>query len=430
MHALPHDDDSRSEALSQQCTGLSMDASTVEDLLAEFQIWYELDRKAKQRYQAQLAPDFRLIKYLQRDENALSTYLSLLLDPHGQHGQGDLYLGKFLALLPEKTFQPTAADHLGSHTEFRLPSNRRLDVYLRFRTGGIAIENKPWAVDQEEQIHDYAKYLDSQYPEGNWILIYLSNGDISDHSLPKCSPVHLTDRVVSLDFFSLAGWLDECAVLTRAMSVRLFIETVAQFIREQINGDFQLDNGHELTELMLRNKKNLRGAFYIAQHLHEVKRKLWRNFADHLDSKLAALGAELVFEEELMDGTPHSVIGVRLSPTDRCGLSWAFNRRNHEELYFGIRVFSEDDTKKINSGKIRREMDNLCDVPGRTTSWWPWWTFDSRAFTSHPIPKNWANNPDAWLALQDRSDEGFATQIIEMVKCMQSNFDLSLLKGR
>ncbi len=407
-----------------------MEASVIEDLLIEFQIWYDLDLKAKQKYQAKLAPDFRLIDFLQRDENALSTYLSLLLDPVGRHGQGDVYLAKFLALLPESSFQPATADHLSSHTEFRLPSNRRLDLYLRFRTGGLAIENKPWATDQKKQVYDYATYLDSQHLDERWTLIYLSNGEISEHSLPKHAPAHLADRVVSLDFFRLAGWLDECAVLTRAASVRLFVETVAQFIREQVNGEMQLDNGQELTELMLRNEKNLRGAFYISQHLHEVKRQLWRDFADHLRGELNALGAELVFDEELIDGAADNVIGVRLNPADRCGPSWAFNKRNHEGLYFGICAFSEADTKRIDSGKIKRAMDKLCDFPGRTTVWWPWWTFDSRAFTSHPVPSNWLNNADAWLGLQDKSHEGFAAIIIETVKRMQSDFDISLLQGR
>lgn len=88
-----------------------MEASVIEDLLTEFQIWYDLDLKAKQKYQAQLAPDFRLIDFLQRDENALSAYLSLLLDPLGRHGQGDVYLTKFLGLFPEARYQPATADH-------------------------------------------------------------------------------------------------------------------------------------------------------------------------------------------------------------------------------------------------------------------------------------------------------------------------------
>lgn len=52
-----------------------MDFVGAEQLLGEFQLWNDLDSKAKRRYQAQLAPDFRLMMFLQRDENALSRYL-------------------------------------------------------------------------------------------------------------------------------------------------------------------------------------------------------------------------------------------------------------------------------------------------------------------------------------------------------------------
>ena len=407
-----------------------MDANVVENLLAEFQVWYDLDLKAKQKYQAQLAPDFRLIDYLQRDENALSSYLGLLLDPRGRHGQGDLYLTRFLALFPDADYQPIAADNLNSYTEFRLPSSRRLDIYLRFGTGGVAIENKPWASDQKEQLYDYATYLDGQHPGGSWTLIYLSNGDISEHTLPKHAPSRLTDRIVGLDFFTLAGWLEECAVVTRAAAVRLFIETVAQFIRERINGELQLDSGQELTQLMLRNEKNLRGAFYISQHLHEVKRQLWRDFVDHLRGELKALGTDLVFDEELIDGGAHCVIAARFNPADICGPSWAFNKRNHEELYFGICAFSEAESKKMDAGKIKSAMDKFCGVSGRTTNWWPWWTFDPRAFSSHPVPSNWANNADAWLSLRDKSPEGFSVMVVQTIKRMQVEFDLRLLQSR
>lgn len=59
-----------------------MNIGAVEDLLNEFHLWYDVDQQAKRRYQAQLAPDFQLMAFLRSDENALSAYLSLLLDPN------------------------------------------------------------------------------------------------------------------------------------------------------------------------------------------------------------------------------------------------------------------------------------------------------------------------------------------------------------
>lgn len=58
-----------------------MHLAAAEQLLGEFKLWHDLDREAKHRYQAQLAPDFKLMMFLRRDENALSSYVSMLLDP-------------------------------------------------------------------------------------------------------------------------------------------------------------------------------------------------------------------------------------------------------------------------------------------------------------------------------------------------------------
>lgn len=52
--------------------------------------------EAKSRYAAELAPDFHLFDHLRHNEVALSRYLGLLLDSQGAHGQGELFLSRFL----------------------------------------------------------------------------------------------------------------------------------------------------------------------------------------------------------------------------------------------------------------------------------------------------------------------------------------------
>lgn len=197
---------------------------------------------------------------------------------------------------------------LGTHTEFRLPSHRRMDIYLQFRNGGLAIENKPWASDQKDQLLDYARYLKSQHTNDQWGLIYLCNGEINEHTLPMNTPTALTEKVTTLDFFQLARWLDDCALHTRAPAVRLFVEALAQFIREHINGELLVENGQELTALILRNEENVKAAFQISQQLHAAKRQIWEEFEVYVREALLRLGAELVFDEALIEGTPHSKI--------------------------------------------------------------------------------------------------------------------------
>ena len=405
-----------------------MHLAAAEQLLGEFKLWHDLDRQAKHRYQAQLAPDFKLMMFLQRDENALSSYVSMLLDPKGSHGQGDLYLTKFLALLPDTVAFASSEELLGAHTEFRLPSHRRMDIYLQFRNGGLAIENKPWASDQKDQLLDYARYLKSQHTNDHWGLIYLCNGEINEHTLPKNTPTDLTEKVTTLDFFQLARWLDDCALHTRAPAVRLLVEALAQFIREHINGELLVDNGQELTALILRNEENVKAAFQISQQLHAAKRQIWEEFEVYVRKALLSLGADLVFEEALIEGTPHSKIGIRFTPGDVCGPSWAFNKRNHQDLYFGISAWDYEDIESMQTQAIQTEMSAFCAMSSLTpTNWWPWWTYDTRAFSPSPVHSNWDTEPNAWLALKNHGQQGFAAQIINVATRFKAEFNLALL---
>ena len=70
-----------------------------------------------------------------------------------------------------------------------ITANRRIDIYVKMGQGKathcLAIENKPYAEDQKDQVKDYLKYLEKRYSE-RFFLIYLSpRGEgPSDWSLP------------------------------------------------------------------------------------------------------------------------------------------------------------------------------------------------------------------------------------------------------
>lgn len=369
----------------------------AEKLLLEFNAWYTSEQSARQRYQAQLAPEFSLLDYLRRDEMALSEYLAMLLDPHGAHGQGDLYLQNFLCMpnVQKLTGWLDSQGSLRVDTEYRLPNKRRMDIYLHNGSCGLGIENKPWAVDQTNQLRDYAQYLHDQFPNGQWLLIYLCNGEMSESSLPADTPEHLRRRVVALDFYDLASWLEDSALHTQALPVRLFVEALAQFVREHINGEPSLDNGQELTQLVLRTPENLKAAFSITQHLREVKRQLWRDCLAHLQHELADLDVELLWDDSLLDGQRYASLGIRFHSADRYLLGWGFDRANHGALHFGICVWDEANTGREDALRVNQAMSELCQLDGARSDWWPWWTYDTKAGMGQRFPRDWDLDPDA-----------------------------------
>ncbi|WP_228669743.1 PD-(D/E)XK nuclease family protein [Dickeya parazeae] len=74
----------------------------------------------------------------------------------------------------------------GGDCEVTVENGRKIDLLLTFLDGVIAIENKPWAADQENQLRDYALWLNKR--ERPWTLIYLCNHEPSELSLPEHTP--------------------------------------------------------------------------------------------------------------------------------------------------------------------------------------------------------------------------------------------------
>ncbi|GKS76184.1 hypothetical protein AVME950_14830 [Acidovorax sp. SUPP950] len=158
-------------------------------LLQQVQVRQQARRIAAQQFARQLAPDFSLLEYLRRNEMAISEYLSLLLDPAGSHGQGPLFLHRFLQVLSVE--HPDASWTLGSQ-RCRIQREKsinggRMDIHLELDRGCICIENKPWAADQIGQLQNYARHLESAALGRPWMLVYLCSAGPSSRSIDEKS---------------------------------------------------------------------------------------------------------------------------------------------------------------------------------------------------------------------------------------------------
>ena len=123
-----------------------------------------------------LATRFNVFDYIQPSENGLSDIIADLLRPGGRHGQGDAFLKEFIGTMDGTTSATwkSCAVYRERATTFIENSQRRLDVLIELDGFGVAIENKPWAGEQHEQIHDYVAHLHlklaGQMREGSTIV--------------------------------------------------------------------------------------------------------------------------------------------------------------------------------------------------------------------------------------------------------------------
>ena len=124
---------------------------------AELAPHLETARALESEMDRHLARRFNVLDYVKTDELGLSRILADLLDPDGPHGQGTLFLERFVDGLEDLRDWPDLRDRrISVDVEHVIRANRRIDIYIEIgdakATHCLAIENKPYAEDQKNQI--------------------------------------------------------------------------------------------------------------------------------------------------------------------------------------------------------------------------------------------------------------------------------------
>ena len=132
----------------------------------------ETARTLERELDSRLARRFSAFDYLRTDELGLSRIVGDLLNPRGAHGQGPLFLRTLLNGL-QGFDAPDDLNRAHVTLEETIDDDRRLDIHVHVdERHGLAIENKPWAADQKDQVRDYLDWLKRRYRR--FVLIYLS----------------------------------------------------------------------------------------------------------------------------------------------------------------------------------------------------------------------------------------------------------------
>ena len=261
----------------------------------------ELDRR--------LARKFNAFDYLRTDEQGLSKLIADLLDPKGKHGQGDAFLCRFLDLLGTAGF-----DRLGDlrngrvHIEFPIKDQRRLDIVVHTDRRCLAIENKPYADDQPDQIKDYLDGLRSHYEE--FLLLYLSpQGESPSEDSVRPADLqgeagkslrimpyhHRVKDVWDDDFertdFGLTHWLRECSVHCDVERLCWFLREAETYCEKKFGGSAVTKGENDIIkDFVLADDRNWTTALAIKEALPEILAVVHRQFLESISSRLTALG--------------------------------------------------------------------------------------------------------------------------------------------
>ncbi|WP_428273468.1 PD-(D/E)XK nuclease family protein [Candidatus Palauibacter sp.] len=315
----------------------------------------EAARKLERELDRHLAHRFNVFNYMGEDhpsEVLLSRIIGDLLNPAERHGQGTSLLGLLLERLPAPSGTPKPRPDFSKPVRVQLErlisGGRLIDITVDVATGAgpwcLAIENKPFAGDQPNQVRDYLKYLKDEY-EDRFLLIYLSpRGEgPTDYSLPKEELPRWRGRLVVMPYwrdpesagregeyaeeneggledeeetgapaavtggeaddapedeqtlpddvfadfrtrFSLADWFAACRTQCHADRLRWFLRDAEEFCRQQFGGHSMATDSdtRAIQDYLFANPNQLETAQTVWDVWPKLKDELCGGFLEHL----------------------------------------------------------------------------------------------------------------------------------------------------
>lgn len=347
-------------------------------------------------FSPKLAPRFNSFKFIRPDEMKLSEILAMLLNPQGDHAQGDIYLRLFFAEidLTYPNYKGNIKIGCEVSTDRIENKSRRIDIEINFGDQfGLAIENKPWTYDQFQQLSDYAKQMQNKFGE-NWCLIYLSGYD-SNPSEDSASPAQIetweeNSQYKQINFGHIVEWLKKCEAQCQADHVRHFLRDFIGYCKNEFLGETDMVDANLIKDFALKSE-NLELTLAIGQQMTAIKNELFDKFLKDLKTEFEAvyLGWEFICE----DFSKQRTIKFRKPEWDNYAIAIEFGA---EYSYCDLGIRKKDSTIRDLSVDMLQKLDKQLSKPWSTNTVWPRWY-------RLPSPySNWKISVEPWLNIPSR----------------------------
>ena len=378
-------------------------------------------------YTPVLAPHFNAVSCSGPDENRLSKIIAMLLDPKGEHGQGRMFLDNFLQMLKEQDLKNELAqqlDILTKHCED--PSTikkttrmlevttdclddqnkqRRIDILLDLNGFGLAVENKPWAEDQPNQISDYLKHLSFKFNSNkatdavrDYLLVYLSRdgNPPSDYSIQEQDRIgqEKSGHFFTISYGNLKKWCLDCVEKCKAIKVRLFVEDFAAYIKDKFEGGTPAMEKKVIINQAIK-KENIAAAVSVGFNWPDISLELFKKLADLSFEAAGLAGGE--WERHVDFNIYDKQVGISFSKKNwkKIVIRFAFFSPNTMDFCWGIAT----DGNKLNcSNLINKKLDENIGKSEPPDDWWPW-----RLYFEAPL-RNWNESTEPWCGISQDGD--------------------------
>lgn len=225
--------------------GLSGKNLTVElnDFYSTLSLRLNLLEQARRSLNEFLSRDFNVFDYIEPVENTLSRVIADLLNPDGPHGQGSVFLNEFLALIDHAKLQSDAARARVQCQTMAVCDGKLgfIDITIDLGGFGIGIENKPTAVEQENQLERYCRHLNARH-NGKFCLVFLDGrgSEIKSISAEDRRKLEGVGQFKVITYVpDLTSWLDNCFKECRAEKLRWFLRDFKGYIERMFGVPYE-----------------------------------------------------------------------------------------------------------------------------------------------------------------------------------------------
>jgi hypothetical protein len=205
-------------------------------------------RKRQARLRRKSAYDFNVFDFIKPTENVLSDILKFLLDPHGSHGQEDMFLGEMIVRIrPQDNISCRNATVVREALTYTLDQarRRRIDVLATLADFHLAIETKKFSGEGRQQIHDYCEHLHN-ISHGRFCLIFLNlTGAEAESIAPELSRGFQKQKQLVVWSWekSIPGWLRACKSNCEAAKINHFLDDFGRYVSNYLS--IQAESDHE-----------------------------------------------------------------------------------------------------------------------------------------------------------------------------------------
>jgi len=304
-----------------------------------------------------------------------------LLNPKGSHGQGAVFLLNFLK---ELEIQDIDAESAVVCTEVSIGELGRLDIVITDKDEkSIFIENKIYAIEQEDQLERYHKHNPTAH-----LLFLTLNGDEPAHW--STNPAYKTDQFNSV--FNkvsyknnILRWLESCRKdATTAPVIRESITQYIHLIQRLTQQNISERMNQELVKAILQDKES----YHAYLNLYYANQAVRKQIIMDLNRKVREKTPEGVkLDEELTGGgEKYECYNFTTPELTANNLTFAleFENSGYRDCFFGFKYIDESKGTPV-LGDLQQAFEKQFQNYQASKHWpaWKWWepcNWDDRTF--------------------------------------------------